>query len=254
MPHDDSQLTAKIAAGEKFGPDDALSAAYRGEVMRLMAVFVDSELAGAAGFVTIINQAPGLDERIGMARLVSEKFAHGRDVLAVMEAFGANPSLYVRSHSWAARLDRSIDLGARRIGGDKRLNVFHYPVEGWTDALMLILTMGAATAIQMAELTDCSYAPLAAIMDPIVGRESEHAQFAEDRLSTLLAENGRAAAQASADYWLPRVAATFGRMESDRVDVLRAYGLRRRSNAELLGTWRDAIKNKLDKLGLTHPS
>ena len=40
---------------------------YRGELMRLMAAFVDSELAGSAGFADAINYAPGVKERIAAA-------------------------------------------------------------------------------------------------------------------------------------------------------------------------------------------
>ena len=41
---------------------------YRGELLRLMASFVDSELAGSAGFADVINDAPGIQERISAAR------------------------------------------------------------------------------------------------------------------------------------------------------------------------------------------
>ena len=36
---------------------------YRGELLRWMASFVDSELAGSAGFADLINAAPGLIPR-----------------------------------------------------------------------------------------------------------------------------------------------------------------------------------------------
>ena len=39
-------------------------ARYRGELMRLMGSFVDSELAASAGFAGSINFAPGIKERI----------------------------------------------------------------------------------------------------------------------------------------------------------------------------------------------
>ena len=41
-------------------------ARYRGELMRIMASFVDSELAGSAGFANVINDAQGIKERIAM--------------------------------------------------------------------------------------------------------------------------------------------------------------------------------------------
>ena len=48
---------------------------------------------------------------------------------------------------WANRLDRSADLGTRRVEGDMRLNVFHYPIQDWCDAVTMNTLMGlAATA------------------------------------------------------------------------------------------------------------
>ena len=51
--------------------------------------------------------------------------------MALLEQFGANTAQYVSAHP-AARRDRGTDLGTRRIDGDMRLNVFHYPIQGWS--------------------------------------------------------------------------------------------------------------------------
>ena len=47
-------------------------ARYRGELMRLMSSFVDSELAASAGFANAINFAPGIKERIAASRITLE--------------------------------------------------------------------------------------------------------------------------------------------------------------------------------------
>jgi len=250
----EAELIARIAGGKGLGVEDELPAGYRGELMRLMVVFVDSELAGAAGFADRINAAPGLRERSIAARIVSEKFAHAEAVLNLLARFGVNPALYVRSHPWAARLDRSLDLGNRRIGGDKRLNVFHYPLEGWIDAVAMNMLMGSASGIQLGDLLDCSYAPLATAMAAIVPRELDHARLGEKGLAQAL-ERGSAslAAQAAVSYWYPRVAATFGRSDSERFELYRRYGLRRHGNAALLGRWQSEIGGRLARLGLEPP-
>lgn len=251
----DQELIAEIAKGRKLGAEDALPAGYRGELIRLMAVFVDSELAGAAGFTPFINHAPGLRERAVAARIVSEKFGHAERVLSLMTRFGVDPALYVRSHAWEARLDRFLDLGNRRIGGDKRLNVFHYPVEGWLDAIALNFLMGTASAVQLGELLRCSYAPLAEAMAEIVPREEEHARLGETALRQLIDRHRPAVdAQLAVAYWFPRVAATFGRVDSDRFDLYRRYGLRQNANAAMLAQWRVDVAARLGKLGLSAPS
>jgi ring-1,2-phenylacetyl-CoA epoxidase subunit PaaA len=255
MAGEDEALIARIARGERLEARDELSSGYRAELVRLMVVFVDSEMAGAAGFADHINRAPGMRERSTAARIVSEKFAHAEAVLALLTRFGVNPELYVRSHPWQARLDRALDLGNRRVGGDKRLNVFHYPLEGWVDAVAMNMLMGRASAIQLGDLLACSYLPLAEALGRIVPREIAHARLGEAGLRRAIEHDAQAlAAAASVAFWYPRVAATFGRSDSERFELYRKYGLRRHANAELLARWQGEIGERLAALGLAVPA
>jgi ring-1,2-phenylacetyl-CoA epoxidase subunit PaaA len=255
MMTDEKTLIDRIAAGEKIQRGTELSVGYRSELMRLMVIFTDSEMAGAAGFADVINRGSGLKERMIAARIVSEKLHHAETVLELLEDFGVNPALYVNSHPWTARLDRDAELGSRRIGGDKRLNVFYYPLEGWTDTVVMNMLMGSATTVQIGELQHCSYQPLAECMVPIVKREAEHAELGERGVRVTIERQGSTlAAQASVNYWYSRVAATFGRIDSDRVELYRRYGLRQHSNSELLQTWEGIIHDRLQRLGLQVPT
>jgi len=263
MQKQDKDFLQCIAAGHKIGaPEgDVLRCAgqpvpngYRSELMRLVVVFADSELAGAAGFCPFINRGPGLRERIVAAKIVTEKYVHAEMALKLLQPFGVSPVLYVRSHAWDSRLDRHIDLGTRRIGGDKRLNVFHYPLEGWEDAVVFNMLMGAATAIQLAEMAQSSYAPLAAAITQILPREQEHAQLGESGVKQAIERGGnRAAVQAAVNYWHPRVAATFGRVDSEHALTYIRYGLRGRSSADMLADWKARSAAALKRLGLTIP-
>jgi len=263
MQKQDQDFLQRIAAGHKIAaPDgDVLRCAgetvpkgYRSELMRLVVVFADSELAGAAGFCPFINRGPGLRERIVAAKIVTEKYVHADMALKLLQPFGVNPMLYVRSHAWDSRLDRHVDLGTRRIGGDKRLNVFHYPLEGWEDALVFNMLMGAATAIQLAEMAQSSYVPLAEAIALILPRENEHARLGESGVSQAIERSGsKAAVQAAVNYWHPRVAATFGRVDSENAATYIQYGLRRRSSAEMLGDWKAQSAAALKRLGLAIP-
>ena len=227
---------------------------YRNELMRLVVVFADSELAGAAGFCPFINRGPGVRERIIAAKIVTEKYVHAEMALRLLEPFGVNAMLYVRSHAWESRLDRQIDLGTRRIGGDKRLNVFHYPLEGWEDAIVFNMLMGEATSIQLAEMTRSSYSPLADAIAQILPREREHAQLGASGVGQAILRSGtKTAVQAAVNYWHPRVAATFGRVDSDHAAIYIQYGLRRRSSAEMLSDWKAQSTAALKRLGIAIP-
>lgn len=243
-----------LAAGGRLTSPDNASSRYRGEVMRQMAVLTDSLMAGAAGFADCINLASGLRERITAARIVGEKFAHAGRILGLMAEFGANEAEYVSAHAWAARHDRSASFGTRRIEGDMRLNVFHYPIEGWVDAIVLNTLMGKATVIQLEELVGSSYAPFADAVAEILAGEARHAERGLRGLEALLAAgHDEGSVQASVTYWYPRVADTFGRPDSERFETLRKLGLRHRSNQELLRQWREDTATMLGAFSLRVP-
>ena len=212
---------------------------YRAELMRIMASFVDSEMAGAAGFADCINDAPGIAERIAASRIVLEKFDHAERVLKIMADFGANAERYQSVHPWAARVDRDMDLGGKRQPGDMRLNVFYYPLAGWTDAVVMNVLMGAATIVQLSELSRCSYQPLAETFREILPRETRHAELGREGLNKISGEGdaAREKIRQSIDYWRPRVAATFGAADSPRFALLERFGLRHEANDALLKRW-----------------
>lgn len=246
-------LEAYIAEGGKLTVPENAPARYRAELMRLMATFVDSEMAGAAGFADVINEAPGIEARIAAARIVLEKHAHAARVLAIMSDFGADAGRYAQSHPWTARLPREADIGAARHGEDMRLNVFHYPLAGWTDAVVMNVLMGRATVIQLDELVHLSYQPLAEAFRAILPVERRHAELGEEGLRRIVEAGGGAAAQDAVDYWAPRVAASFGADMSSRFDTHKRFGLRRTPNAELRARWRADAAARLAPLGLTLP-
>lgn len=250
MSMTEQALIEAISKGEPIVGTTELLPAYRGEVLRLMTIFVDTELAWAAGYADFINRAPGIRERVVTSRIVAEKLAHVQKVMSVLETFGVQEETYTRIHSWTARLDRNVDLGNRRVGDDKRLNVLHYPLEGWMDAVAMNALMGPATVIHLTELANASYGPLADAMKPVVEKEAEHAQLAEKGFAQATERQGRAAAQVAVDYWYPKVAATFGKIDSQRFEMYKSYGLRQHTNAQLLETWTAQIQAMLGRFGL----
>jgi 1,2-phenylacetyl-CoA epoxidase catalytic subunit len=222
--------------------------------MKLMASFVDSELAGAAGFADIINQGPGIKERIAAARIVLEKTDHADKVLRIMGDFGADTDRYANHHPWTARLAREADIGATRGEHDMRLAVFNYPLTGWTDAVTMNLLRGRAVAVQMTDFALVSYQPLAEAFRAIAPVEAHHAELAEEGIAKLIANGETPAIEASLAYWWPRVAASFGATASAKADSLRAMGLRHVPNAELKARWEAETHAVLARLGLNAPA
>jgi len=238
-------LLEYLAKGGKLSSPENAPPRYRAELMRQMASFVDSELAGAAGFADCINKGPGITERIAASRIVLEKLDHAERVLKLMGEFGANIERYENIHPWAARVSREEDLGVKRQAGDMRLNVFHYPLEGWSDAVALNVLMGHATINQLKDLSHSSYQPLAEVFHDILPIERRHTELGEQGVVKLAKDSGsgRVRVAESFDYWRPRVAASFGGASSPRFDLLMRFGLRQETNQAL----RDAWNKKIDQ-------
>lgn len=248
---DEMSIEDYLAKGGVLTSPGNATPRYRAELMKLMATFVDSELAGAAGFADIINAGPGIKERIAAARIVLEKTDHADQVLRIMGEFGANTAKYANHHPWTARLDRDADIGAKRADGDMRLAVFNYPISGWADAVVMNLLMGRAVVVQLADLALVSYQPLAEVFRGLAPAETHHAELAQEGLAKLLEdESARADIEASVAYWWPRVGASFGAGASKNDEKLKALGLRKSSNAEQRTRWEAECGAILAELGL----
>lgn len=248
---DTMPLADYLAQGGKLTTPENAPPRYRGELLRLMATFVDSELAGAAGFADVINLGPGIKERIAASRIVLEKLDHAERVLQVMGEFGADISRYANHHPWTARVARDVDLGAARHGADMRLAVLHYPLQGWTDAVVMNVLMGRAVVIQLDEFARLSYQPLAEIFRAIAPRERRHMELGEEGLRKILQdESSRLAVKASFTYWYPRVAASFGAGASAHFETQRKLGLRHTGNADLARLWEQQAAMLQNELGL----
>ena len=239
-----------LAKGGVLTSPDNVPARYRGELMRLMSSFVDSELAASAGFADSINFAPGIKERIAASRITLEKADHAERVLMVMASFGTDVERYQAQYDWAARVERNADLGSTSTGDDMRLSVFHYPITGWIDAVVMNV-QGLATEVKMAEMTRISYTPLAETLREIAPREKRHTELGLEGLAKLAANAAnKAGIEAAIAYWKPRVAASFGVAGSARYDMLARFGLRHIPNETLLAQWEALVAERLKSLGL----
>ncbi|UWQ25614.1 phenylacetate-CoA oxygenase subunit PaaI [Leisingera aquaemixtae] len=247
---EEMSITSYLAQGGVLTNPSNVPPRYRAELMKLMATFVDSELAGAAGFADIINEGPGIKARIAAARIVLEKTDHAEKVLRIMGDFGADTERYADHHPWTARLEREADIGQSRTKHDMRLAVFNYPLEGWADAVVMNLLMGRAVVLQLEELSHVSYQPLAEAFRAILPVETRHAELAEEGLMVLVEAQGPDGLQELVDYWWPRVAASFGQEDSEKFEGLKAMGLRRTPNADLKARWQQDANDILDKAGL----
>src|SRR5438094_735849 len=79
------RLLARLAAGERIEERDEMSAVYRENLVHLMTMQADSELAGAYGYVPWIMRAPTVEEKLVVAQIVKDETRHAKvmyDLLA----------------------------------------------------------------------------------------------------------------------------------------------------------------------------
>ncbi|SLN22680.1 1,2-phenylacetyl-CoA epoxidase, subunit A [Falsiruegeria litorea R37] len=250
---EDMTIESYLAAGGVLTNPTNVPPRYRAELMKLMATFVDSELAGAAGFADVINAGPGIKERIAAAKIVLEKTDNADRVLRVMAEFGVDADRYASHHPWTARLERDADIGMSRSDHDMRLAVFNYPLDGWVDSVVMNVLMSRAVVIQLTEFSLISYQPLAEAFRAILPVETRHSELAVEGALKLAQEGATSDMQKSAGYWWPRVAASFGSGASNKAATLKEMGLRRTTNSELKTRWEVEASTVLESLGLKRP-
>lgn len=226
------------------------SGPYRETILKLMSVFVDSQLAAAAGFVDIMNQCPSVKDKAIAARVVLEKTDNAERFFELMRAFGAATDKYIEHHPWAARMDRNAEVALERADSDMRINVFNYPLKDWTDALVWSVFVGHASNIMIGEFTQMSYRPAAEAFKVIQPIELRHHELASDALADWAAERKfDLAIQESINYWWPRVSASFGRPKSKTEMVLKTFGLRNRDNEAMRNQWVQEMTEFVHSLG-----
>lgn len=225
----------------------------RGELIRLMTAFVDSEISSAAGFSEVITGAPSLREGLAIARIVHEKVRAADLVCSVLATFETNMTRYETPHPWTRKVPRDADIGCNRHGDDRRLAVFHYPLQGWTDTVVMHHLLGSAVCKQLEEYSRVCFAPLADAFKTVLVDEARHAMLAREGVTRQLARGEREAVQAAVTYWWPRVSCCFGRDRSERYRALRRMGLRHRPNEMLRKDWEQEMRAYLDRAHLTAP-
>ncbi len=249
-----------IENGGKLTAPENTPARYRAELMKILTIFIDSELAGASGFADMINKAPKLPAKIAASKIVYEKLYSANIMLQILASFGAKTDLYVNQSDWAFRFDRNNYIEGRQDGYDMRLNIFYSPLTNWNDAVIMNYLMGQASAIQLSELYKISYQPAAEKFTQILISETNHKNSAKKALENLILQytitknqDAIAELQQSVDYWYPRVAASFPKSSSPNHKKLVKFGLREENVDILLTDWRQQIHAVLKLNGLTIP-
>src|SRR5215472_5632781 len=225
----EADLLARIDRGERIESAEEMTDDYRENLIHLMTMQADSELAGGYGYVPWIMKAPGVDEKHVVAQIVKDE----------------------HRHAFAMRIDASADIGTARITADKRVNIFYYPIDTWADFIFFNFCMDRGAGHQLEDVRQCSYGPWVRAIEGIFKEEKFHIRHGEFWVKKL-AEDPKThdEAQATLDKWYIRTMNIFGRPGSARNAVYRRYRLKLRDNDEVRQAFADEVKEKAEAVGL----
>jgi ring-1,2-phenylacetyl-CoA epoxidase subunit PaaA len=252
----EQEMMAKIAAGQPLEKPDEMTEEYKAHLMHLMLMQADSELSGGYGYVPWIMNAPTVEEKLVVANIVKDEIRHAKAMYNLLDDLGFDVQGHVSAQQLEFRLDAgNADIGTQRLATDKRVNIFYYPIETWTDFVMFNFCMDRGAGHQLEDALVCSYGPWRRTVEGIFKEEVVHIGHGETWVRRFAADpTMRQECQETFNKWYLRTMNIFGRPGSSRNATYRKLGLKQRDNGEVRQAFHDEVKTFCDKVGLTLPT
>jgi ring-1,2-phenylacetyl-CoA epoxidase subunit PaaA len=248
-------MMAKIAAGEPLEHPSEMTEEYKENLIHLMLMQADSELSGGYGYVPWIMKAPSVEEKLIVSNIVKDEIRHAKAMYGLLSDLGFDVQSHIDAQQLDFRLDDdSADIGTERVKSDKRVNIFYYLIETWTDFVMFNFCMDRGAGHQLEDALTCSYAPWRRVMEGIFKEEVVHIGHGELWVRSLAEDPAtRQDCQDTLNKWYLRTMQIFGRPGSSRNALYRKLGLKRRDNDEVRQAFHKEVEEFCDKVGLTLP-
>jgi ring-1,2-phenylacetyl-CoA epoxidase subunit PaaA len=253
----EAAMFAKIASGETIESVAEMTQEYQENLIHLMLMQADSELAGGYGYIPFIAKAPTVEEKHAVAGMVEEEIGHALIMYSLLRDLGVDADERVRQHDreLAWRLaNPEADIGTKRVGQDLRVNIFYYPLETWADFVMFNFCMDRGAGHQLEDVRQSSYGPWHRAIQRIFAEEEDHVAHGELWVHRLAEDPAtRKEAQEALDKWFIRTMNIFGRPQTSKNRLYRKLGLKRRDNDEVRQTFTNEVKPVVAACGLTLP-
>lgn len=249
------EVQARVARGERISSPDEMSPEYFEDLVHLMTMQADSELAGAYGYQSWISRAPGIEEKLIVANIVRDETRHAKAIYGLLRDLGVDVDSRVNEHDFDYRVHADQgDLGTNRAGDDARVNIFYYPIESWADFVTFNFLMDRGAGHQLQDGLEGSYLPWANELQRIFKEELTHIRHGDmwvERLARDPATHDEI--EASIGRWFPRTMNIFGRPGTHRNARYRRFGLKKRDNDEVRQAFVEEVRANCDAWGLRLP-
>ena len=247
-------MRSKLSRGESIETIDEMSDEYYDHLTNLMVQQADSELAGGFGYVPWIMKAPTTEEMLVVSNIVRDEVRHARAMYRLLEDAKFGVDDWVDKMDFTFRVDDSKFLGDKRASGDKRVNIFYYPIDSWSDFVMFNFLMDRGAGHQLEDVKMSTFGPWRREIDRIFKEELTHIAHGDYWVKRLaLDPRTRPDIQASLDRWWPRVMSIFGRPGSRKNKRYQELGLKKRDNHEVREFFAKEVREKAESWGLKIP-
>jgi ring-1,2-phenylacetyl-CoA epoxidase subunit PaaA len=249
------RMESEVAAAKSIERPEDLTPFYKEHLINLLYMQADSELAGALGYVPCVPMSPNVEEFLASSMIVKDEFRHARVVYKLLENLGEDVNAHVHEYDYTMRLaDDNADIGAQRAGGDKRVNIFYYPIPTWIDFVMFNFCMDRGAGHQLEDSLQASYRPWARVLEGIFKEEKFHIAHGDNWVKRLAQDpKTHDDTQAALNKWFPRTMNIFGRPNSPKNKIYRELGLKKRDNDEVRHTFAQEVADRCQENGLKVP-
>ncbi len=249
------RMESEVSAAKSVERPEELTPFYRENLINLLYMQADSELAGALGYVPCVKMSPNVEEFLASSMIVKDEFRHARVVYKLLENLGEDVDVHVRQYDFTMRLsDDKADLGAQRAGQDKRVNIFYYPINTWIDFVMFNFCMDRGAGHQLEDSLQATYRPWARVLEGIFKEEKFHIAHGDNWVKRLAQDPAtHDETQAALEKWYPRTMNIFGRANSPKNKIYRDLGLKKRDNDEVRQGFAAEVRERCKENGLVVP-
>jgi ring-1,2-phenylacetyl-CoA epoxidase subunit PaaA len=250
----EERMMARILAGERIESPEEMTEEYRANLIHLMTMQADSELAGAYGYVPWITKAPTVEEKHVVAQIVKDEVRHATVMYGLLTDLGVDVEAHVRTHdeAFTMRIAADADIGTARITSDKRVNIFYYPIETWADFVFFNFCMDRGAGHQLEDVRHCSYGPWVRAIEGVFKEEKFHIRHGEHWVKKLAEDREtHDEAQTTFNKWYVRTMNIFGRPGSPKNQLYRKLRLKVRDNDEVRQAFAAEVKALSTEFGLT---
>lgn len=213
---------------------------YRKVALRQITVNTEGELSGADDYIQVFYPlAPNAEEAMVCAERAVEEFDHYKLGSKVLAALGVDTGYMEKQKLSERQLFSATELHTCTTWAER--GVFSY--------------MGEETALVMLEeFAHSSYKPWADAVRTIILDEKIHIGHGARVCRNLaVTEEGREELQRALNRLWPTFLGIFGSPRSERAKLAVRFGLRKTTNGQAADIWRERVRPRIQKLGLTFP-